>query len=342
MDKKFELTDETIVHNGRTLHRIRALKDFSNVKKVKNGDLGGFVEKESNLSQEGNCWIYNDAKVYDYAEVYNDAIVCVDAEIYSNAKVYGNAKIFNNTFISGNAEVYGDARVLHDAQVFGNAKVYDSAWIYDNAKVADNAIVCHTANICGDARILGDARVFGNARVCGNARLYGFAEVGGCAEVFGNAKVEGNAKIYDSAMIFGGAIVCGNAIIKEQQFISVGTCVVDLSKNLKENIRCQTNLIPQKDYVIAYKQVRDDLTSFYDHTFQYKIGEWVEVENPDMSKTACASGLHFSNPNYWNKAVGGNTVYLIAKIMLNDIITIQHGKIRCKRAFILDKYEIED
>ncbi|EJF84065.1 hypothetical protein MCU_00733 [Bartonella elizabethae Re6043vi] len=39
MEKKYELTDETIEVDGHTLHRIRALKDFGD---LKTGDLGGF------------------------------------------------------------------------------------------------------------------------------------------------------------------------------------------------------------------------------------------------------------------------------------------------------------
>ena len=54
MDKKYKLTEETINVNGITLYRIEALKDFANVKK---GDKGGFVEKESNLFQSGDCWV---------------------------------------------------------------------------------------------------------------------------------------------------------------------------------------------------------------------------------------------------------------------------------------------
>lgn len=48
--KKYELTDKTMEINNRTLFRIRALRDFGNVKA---GDLGGFVETEDNLSHEG-------------------------------------------------------------------------------------------------------------------------------------------------------------------------------------------------------------------------------------------------------------------------------------------------
>ena len=74
--KKYELTDETIEVYGTALHRIKALKDFGNVKK---GELGGYVESERNLSQEGNCWVCGNAKV------------CGDAEVCGNARVYGDA-----------------------------------------------------------------------------------------------------------------------------------------------------------------------------------------------------------------------------------------------------------
>ena len=39
MEKKYKLTDETIEVNGKTLYRIEALKDFSNVKKKTKGVL---------------------------------------------------------------------------------------------------------------------------------------------------------------------------------------------------------------------------------------------------------------------------------------------------------------
>lgn len=37
--KKYELTNDTITANGKTLHRIKALKTFSNVEE---GELGGY------------------------------------------------------------------------------------------------------------------------------------------------------------------------------------------------------------------------------------------------------------------------------------------------------------
>ena len=61
MKKKYKLTEESVVINGKFLHRIEALRDFGDVKK---GDKGGFIEKEENLSQYGDCWVYDDAKVF--------------------------------------------------------------------------------------------------------------------------------------------------------------------------------------------------------------------------------------------------------------------------------------
>lgn len=53
-EKKYEILDERDNLYGRILHRIRAVRDFGAVRK---GDLGGFVEREENLSHEGTCWI---------------------------------------------------------------------------------------------------------------------------------------------------------------------------------------------------------------------------------------------------------------------------------------------
>ena len=157
---KYKLTEETSVVNGITLRRIKAIKDFGDVSE---GDLGGYLEDESNLSQYGDAWVYGDAKVYGYAKVYGDA------------KVYGNAWVSGNAWVYGDAEVSGGAEVYCDAKVSGNAKVYSDAKVYGDAKVS------------GGAEVYGDAKVSGNAWVSGDAEVYGNAWVSGGAEVSGNA-----------------------------------------------------------------------------------------------------------------------------------------------------------
>ena len=156
MEMKYKLTEETIIYFGKTLYRIEALKDFGNVKK---GDKGGYVEKEDNLSQEGNCWISDNAKVFDSAlvsgdaEVFGYAIVYGNAKVYDNTLVYGNAKVFDNAYVYGDAYVYGNALVSGDAKVYDYAKVSDNAQVYGNAFVYDYAIVCGNAEVSGNAEI---------------------------------------------------------------------------------------------------------------------------------------------------------------------------------------------
>ncbi len=85
MNKKFELTSETKVRFGRILYRVRALLAFG---KVKIGELGGWVEKESNCSKSGNAWVFGNAEVFG------------DAEVFGNARVFGDAEK-TPIFISG-------------------------------------------------------------------------------------------------------------------------------------------------------------------------------------------------------------------------------------------------
>ena len=93
--KKFELTDEFVTNVfGHKLFRIKALVAFGDVEK---GELGGFIEKEDNLSHDDNAWVFD------------------------NARVFGDAQVFGNARVSGNAWVSGDARVFGDARVYGNA-----------------------------------------------------------------------------------------------------------------------------------------------------------------------------------------------------------------------------
>lgn len=122
--KKFELTADKIKSNGVTLHRIKALIDFGDVKA---GDLGGYVEKEENLSQYGRAWVSGNARVYG------------DAWVFCSAQVYGDAQVFGNAYVYGSAQVYGDAWVYDKARLSGNARVYGNACVSGNAQVSSDA-----------------------------------------------------------------------------------------------------------------------------------------------------------------------------------------------------------
>ena len=137
---KYKLTDKTIQFNGRTLYQIQALIDIPKYS-IKAGDLGGYIEKEANLSQDNNAWVYGIARMSGNAQVSGGAWVSGNAQVYGNARVYGDAQVSGDALIYGDAQVYGDARVYGDAQVYGGAKVYGYAQVYGNALVYGNAQV---------------------------------------------------------------------------------------------------------------------------------------------------------------------------------------------------------
>ena len=127
MGPKYEFTGETKHWSGRLLHRIRRIED---------GELGGWIESEKNLSQEGECWVDDNAYVYDDARVFGNAQVFWCAYVYDYAKVYGNAEV------SGSANVYGDAKVYGNAQVYDHAEIYGEAVVRGNARIYGNTEVC--------------------------------------------------------------------------------------------------------------------------------------------------------------------------------------------------------
>ena len=125
--KKYEFKSENVEFDGRKLYRIKALKSFYLCGlTVKAGALGGYIEKEENLSQEGNAWIH------------------------------GNAEIKNEAWIHGNAEIGGNAKVKDEAEVYGEAEVCDNAEIRDNAEILGDAQIQGVVNISQDARICSD------------------------------------------------------------------------------------------------------------------------------------------------------------------------------------------
>ncbi|MBB4077282.1 carbonic anhydrase/acetyltransferase-like protein (isoleucine patch superfamily) [Bartonella fuyuanensis] len=196
--KKYELTNETRCVAGHTLHRIKAIRDFDD---VKTGDLGGFIEKESNLSHEGNCW------VYDNATVFWEAVVSDNAKIHDNACINRNAKVYGNAVVNDDAWVFGA-----NAHVYGNAKINDNAIV--RGQVYDNAFVCNKANIVFDAKISDNAKIADNAYVkgfvYGNAKILGSARIDWAAHVYDNAVVSDNVYVCYLVKIFGYAIVDGN------------------------------------------------------------------------------------------------------------------------------------
>ena len=142
MKKKYELVkDETIEigegHYAIVLYRIKALMDFGDVKA---DDLGGYIEKESNLSHEGTAWVYDGARVCGDAEVSEDAQIHDGTVISGRVKVYGNTCTYGDVQIRGNARVYGTVKLVNGTIVRDESVIYGKSYIRDSI-------------ICGESHI---------------------------------------------------------------------------------------------------------------------------------------------------------------------------------------------
>lgn len=186
-EKKYELIeDDTIVVDGKTLHRIRALKDIlfydeSSIgadNNVHTGDLGGYIECEGNLSHEGNAWVYGDSYVYGAAKVYGNARVRKKSRINGWSSISGNALVEHTyvhdmTVICEGAEVYESK--ISAAKIYGKAKIVNSVIygkidIYDFARLNDVSFV-NKGRIYGRVK-LSHVKLYGDyTEICGNSRI---------------------------------------------------------------------------------------------------------------------------------------------------------------------------
>lgn len=167
--KKYQIRHDLIKQvNGRTLYRIEALRSFKNVKKW---ELGGYVESEDNLAQEGDCWVYDYACAFEHCHVEDNAMVCDNAMVFgktivgTDAIVCNNAKIFD-TVVVKKAVVRNNAKIYGDARINSYGKACCCAQIYDNVRICGNADIEGNVTIKDNALIYGNVHIFGNAQIC--------------------------------------------------------------------------------------------------------------------------------------------------------------------------------
>lgn len=113
-NKKFELVDASN-YGRRKAYRIRALRDFGDVQK---GMLGGYVEDESCLSHDGDCWIYDSAFVGKGC--------CVSG----NSKIYGRSQIKGNVSVSGESSISDGCLITGSSIYVTSSRIVNSAGIY--------------------------------------------------------------------------------------------------------------------------------------------------------------------------------------------------------------------
>jgi len=249
---KYQLSDErrTFSYFDRgekhsvTLRQIIALRDFNDV----TAGTGGWVEDENALSQEGDCWIYDE-----------NSLVFGASQVQGNARITQPCILREGVIISENAWVDA-AEISHGAQLSGSVLVQKSVvrgecQLCDEARILNGSEIIAAKGLTPDPhqilRIFGEATV-SQSRVVHQAQIYGnaivsYAFVEHRAEVFENALLEGNevnnvwvcdcAKVYGNARLLAGleedaiptlryssqvaenALVEGNCVIKHHVLI---------------------------------------------------------------------------------------------------------------------------
>ena len=110
------LRDDCKIVDGIRVYRIKATSNVNSY--VKYGDLGGFIQKKSNLEISGESWVFEDAVVMgdavvtDAARIYGNAKICENAIVYDNCVIGDNVICRGNSVICGNSAIYGNVRFL--------------------------------------------------------------------------------------------------------------------------------------------------------------------------------------------------------------------------------------
>ena len=132
--KKYELTNITIKLGSKTLYRIISLVSIPKIN-LRKGDLGGFIEDQSNLSHLGTCWIFDDAMVYNKGKIYDNSL------IFNNVRVYNKSRCFGNSIISG------QSLICNHSNCYGNCNIMDNSLVYNDASVSGNAELVGIAEV---------------------------------------------------------------------------------------------------------------------------------------------------------------------------------------------------
>lgn len=264
---KYRLSEETRLwrwQNGDatstvTLRQIIATTDF---KDVDCGTKGGWVEDESALAQDGDCWIYDEnSVVFAGAAVSGNARLTQPCVISHGALVGGNswldaAEVSHGAIISdnvtiqhstvrGECRIFGHARVLHRSQVIAARGLTPdpdlTLKIYDNATVSQSRVV-HQAQIYGNAMVsyafiehraevfdnaILDGNEINNVWVCDCAKVYGSARLIAGQEEDAIPTLRYGSQVAENAVVEGNCVIKHHVLIGGQAWLRGGPILVD-------------------------------------------------------------------------------------------------------------------
>ncbi|EFB9651045.1 hypothetical protein E5G93_00160 [Escherichia coli] len=195
------------------LRQIIAISDFNDVIA---GTAGGWIDRETVLAQEGNCWIYD-----------------------QNAIAFGGTVISGNTRITGTSVLWGEVYATDNVWI-DNSEISQGAYISDSVTI-------HDSLVCGQCRIFGHAlinqhsmivaaqgltpdhqlllQIYDRARVSASRIVLeedAIPTIHYSSQVAEYAIVEGNCVLKHHVLIGGNAVVRGGPILLDEHVVIQG------------------------------------------------------------------------------------------------------------------------
>lgn len=306
MEKKFELIKEDSIEvEGRTLYRIRALKDFikndDNIYGVKKGSLGGYIQKEANLSHEGDCWVFDNAKIFDDAGVQDNAFITDSSMVFGNAVVKNSSIVSDYAIVRDYAIVQDNSMLENHAEVFDYAIIEEYSYIGDNAKLYGNARMGDVSRLRGRAEAYEYARLRGECLVNGDARVYGHSVVNG------QARITDHASVKDNGIVSGRVIMCGYATVsKNGKVFGVGR--VDFNITGDNDVAVYSDPINKNHYITASTKEYWFTCINYSGNQKDFLGEAKKRNQDEFDKYSKITNLHLDLYDLRQKDTMSNTV----------------------------------
>lgn len=233
-EKKYMLTDEFKYVDNVKVFRIQALQSFGNITA---GELGGFVQSEENLSQNGKCWIYDEACamhksiVADDATLKDNATISGAAVVQGKAEISWHAKLTEYAIVSDCARVSGYSIVSGKGQVCGHSFLGGHSGVFDNAKVKDRAavedsILCDNAFV-GDCASAKGVKMFDDSSIHGYVDVTNYKTPAGVT-MSGNSYIEGRGRGSVTGEVMMGdnaAIVCQKNEISQNMTLGANALI---------------------------------------------------------------------------------------------------------------------
>lgn len=143
---KYDITDQTKIIDGHKVYRVRAVKDF---KDVKAGDVGGYIASGSSLSQDGLSWVYDESVVMGWAQVVGNAQVKDKSIIKDSVVITGEAEVIQS-MIEGAVTVRGKA-VVQSSHI-GGPEIIEGDTVVQNQTILPGQPTIQQTNYVANER----------------------------------------------------------------------------------------------------------------------------------------------------------------------------------------------